>query len=163
MQRMFAGWRMKFVRTAARTKGCLFCSLRRTHDDAAHWILERGPRAFLVLNAYPYNSGHCMVAVNRHVGSMARLTDAERKDVWRLCARAETAIARAYKPEGMNVGLNLGRSSGAGVIGHLHVHLVPRWHGDANFMTVVGETKVLPEDLSDTYARLSAALKKLPR
>jgi ATP adenylyltransferase len=163
MQRMFAGWRMKYVRTAARPKGCLFCALHRKGDDAARWILERGPRAFLVLNAFPYNSGHCMVALNRHAGTMARLTDAERKDVWRLCARAETALAREYKPDGLNVGLNLGHSSGAGVVGHLHVHIVPRWDGDANFMAVVGETKVLPEDLSDTHARLTRALQRMGR
>ncbi len=163
MQRMFAGWRMKFVKNAARVTGCLFCALHKKGDDPARWILTRGPKAFLVLNAFPYNTGHCMVAVNRHVGTMGRLTDAERKDVWRMCARAEAAITKVYRPEGMNVGINLGRSAGAGVIGHLHVHLVPRWHGDANFMTVVGDTKVLPEDLSETYARLSAALQKLPR
>ena len=161
MQRMFAGWRMKFVQSAGHVKGCLFCALHRKGDDPGRWILERGPHAFLVLNAFPYNTGHCMVALNRHVGTMARLTRAERLYVWRLCARAETALARVYRPEGMNVGLNLGRSSGAGVIGHLHVHLVPRWHGDANFMTVIGDTKVLPEDLAVTYTRLSAALKRL--
>jgi ATP adenylyltransferase len=161
MQRMFAGWRMKFVRTATHPRGCLFCALKKPGDDAKRWILERGPYAFLVLNAFPYNTGHCMVALNRHVGTMTRLTRAERLDVWRLCARAETAIGRVYRPEGMNVGLNLGRSSGAGVIGHLHVHLVPRWHGDANFMTVIGDTKVLPEDLDDTYARLARALARM--
>jgi len=158
MERMFAGWRMKFVQSATRMKGCLFCALRKKGDDRARWILERGRNAFLVLNAFPYNSGHCMVAVNRHVGTMTALSAAERADVWRLAARAEQAVARVYKPEGMNVGLNLGRSSGAGVVGHLHVHLVPRWDGDTNFMTVVGETKVLPEDLDVTYARLRQAL-----
>jgi ATP adenylyltransferase len=158
MERMFAGWRMKFVQSAKRVKGCLFCALVKKGDDRARWILERGRHAFLVLNAFPYNSGHCMVAVNRHVGTMSALTAAERADVWRLSARAEQAVARVYKPEGMNVGLNLGHSSGAGVVGHLHVHLVPRWDGDTNFMAVVGETKVLPEDLDVTYARLKKAL-----
>ena len=161
MNRMFAGWRMKYVQAATRMKGCLFCALKKTRDDRARWILERGRHAFLVLNAFPYNSGHCMVAVNRHVGTMSALTAAERADVWRLSARAERAVARVYRPEGMNVGLNLGHSSGAGVIGHLHVHLVPRWEGDTNFMAVVGETKVLPEDLDVTYDRLHGALARL--
>jgi ATP adenylyltransferase len=161
MKRMFAGWRMKYVQAATRVKGCLFCALVKKGDDRARYILERGRHAFLVLNAFPYNSGHCMVAVNRHVGTMSALTAAERADVWRLCARAERAVGSVYRPEGMNVGLNLGRSSGAGVVGHLHVHLVPRWEGDTNFMAVVGETKVLPEDLDATYARLHGALSRL--
>jgi ATP adenylyltransferase len=104
-----------------------------------------------------------MVAVNRHVGTMSGLTAAERADVWRLAARAEQAIGRVYKPEGMNLGINLGRCAGAGVVGHLHVHLVPRWSGDTNFMSVIGDTRVLPEDLADTYARLSGALARSRR
>ena len=113
------------------------------------------------LNAFPYNSGHAMVAVNRHVGTVSGLNEKERADVWRLVSRAERAIGRVYKPEGMNLGINVGHCAGAGVVGHLHVHLVPRWEGDTNFMTVVGETKVLPEDLSVSHARLKQALVKL--
>ncbi len=158
MQRLFAGWRMKYVAHAARVKGCLFCALKRTGDDPKRWILERNRNAFLVLNAFPYTSGHAMVAVKRHVGTMAALTTAERADVWEMVARAEHAIQRVYKPQGMNLGVNLGRCAGAGVLGHLHIHIVPRWEGDTNFMTVLGETRVLPEDLADTYARLARAL-----
>lgn len=166
MERMFAGWRMQFVKSAVRESGkgrCLFCRLRDEKDDARHWILRRGPRAFLVLNAFPYNSGHLMVAVARHAGRMRDLTDAERRDVWELTALAEAALEIAYRPDGMNLGVNQGRAAGAGVEGHLHWHLVPRWIGDTNFMTTVGEAKVLPESLPDTYRRLSAALAKIER
>ena len=163
MQRLFAGWRMKYVRSAARPRGCLFCALGRKGNDPARWILARSRHAFLVLNAFPYNSGHCMVAVQRHVGTMNGLTAPERSEVWAMVARAEQALAREYRPQGMNLGINVGRVAGAGVVGHLHVHIVPRWAGDTNFMSVIGNTKVLPEDLSDTYARLARALKALPR
>lgn len=163
LDRLFAGWRMRFVQAEKRSDACLFCALRKPGDDARRYVLERGSKAYLVLNAFPYNSGHVMVAVNRHAGSVAALTAAERADVWRLLERAERAIGKVYRPEGMNVGINLGRAAGAGVDGHLHVHVVPRWIGDTNFMTAVGETKVLPEDLSASYARLKKALVSLKR
>jgi ATP adenylyltransferase len=161
MQRLFAGWRMKYVASATRVPGCLFCALRKKGDDERRFVLERGRDAFIVLNAFPYNSGHAMVAVNRHVGTVTGLNARERADVWRLVSRAERAIGKVYKPEGMNLGINVGHCAGAGVVGHLHVHLVPRWHGDTNFMTVVGDTKVLPEDLTASYARLKQALGRL--
>jgi ATP adenylyltransferase len=161
MDRIYAPWRLKFVTKALPLKGCLFCGLLKKGDDPSRWILERGRHAFLVLNAFPYTSGHSMVAVNRHKGTAGALTGAERADVWRLVARAERAISKVYKPEGMNLGINVGKCAGAGVVGHLHVHLVPRWFGDTNFMTVVGETRVLPEDLTASYARLSKALARI--
>ena len=161
MQRVFAGWRMKYVASATKVKGCLFCSLLKKGDDAERYVLERAKNAFTVLNAFPYNSGHAMVAVNRHVGTVAGLTPKERDDVWRLVGRAESALTKEYKPEGMNIGINVGRCAGAGVVGHLHVHLVPRWDGDTNFMPVIGETKVLPEDLDATYARMKRALARI--
>ena len=161
MQRVFAGWRMKYVASATKVKGCLFCALLKKGDDAQRYVLERKPNAFTVLNAFPYNSGHAMVAVNRHVGTVAGLKANERADVWELVARIERALEKEYKPEGMNIGINVGRCAGAGVVGHLHVHLVPRWDGDTNFMPTIGETKVLPEDLDATYARLTRALKRI--
>ena len=161
MKRMFAGWRMRYVARAGKPTACLFCALRKTGDDAAHYVLERGRHAFLVLNAFPYNSGHVMVSVGRHVGTIAGLTPAERAEVWRLAARAERAIQRVYRPQGMNLGINVGRCAGAGVDGHLHVHIVPRWNGDTNFMATVAETRVLPEDLATSYARLTTALRAL--
>lgn len=160
MERMFAGWRMAYVKRAAKTRGCLFCRLVKPGDDRERFIVVRRPRAYLVLNSFPYNSGHLMVAVNRHVGSLEGLDARERADVWDLAALGESLLGRVYGPEGLNLGINLGRAAGAGVDGHLHVHLVPRWSGDTNFMVTVGETKVLPEDLDDTYRRLTEALKK---
>jgi ATP adenylyltransferase len=155
---MFAGWRMAYVKHAGKSKGCLFCRLWKPGDDEARLVLARRPHAFLMLNSFPYNSGHMMVAVDRHVGTMAGLSVAERRDVWELCAVGEQLLDKTYHPDGMNIGINLGRTAGAGVHGHLHVHLVPRWSGDTNFMVTVGETKVLPEDLGDSYRRLAAAL-----
>ena len=158
MERVFAGWRMKYVANAAKVKGCLFCALLKKGDDAQRFVLERAGNAFSVLNAFPYNSGHAMIAVNRHVGTVAGLKPKEREDVWTLVARIERALEKAYKPEGMNIGINVGRCAGAGVLGHLHVHVVPRWNGDTIFMPTIGETKVLPEDLDATYVRLRKAL-----
>ena len=163
MERMFAGWRMAYVKRAAKTRGCLFCRLVKSGDDRARGIVVRRPRAFLVLNSFPYNSGHLMVAVNRHVGTLGELDSRERADLWDLAALGESLLGRVYRPQGLNLGINLGRAAGAGVDGHLHVHLVPRWSGDTNFMVTVGETKVLPEDLDDTYRRLTEALKEKRR
>jgi ATP adenylyltransferase len=163
MERMFAGWRMSYVKRAAKTRGCLFCRLKRAGDDRKRGILTRRKHAFLVLNSFPYNSGHVMVAVNRHVGTIEGLDQDERREMWDLCALAERILGDVYRPEGMNLGINLGRAAGAGVDGHLHVHLVPRWIGDTNFMVTAGDTKVLPESLDDTWRRLTGAMKPRPR
>jgi ATP adenylyltransferase len=152
---------MKYVTEAAKKGkpgGCLFCRLRRSGDDAGRLILKRKPNAFLMLNSFPYTSGHLMVAVGRHVGNMGDLSAAERRDLWDLAALGESAVQEVYHPEGLNVGINLGRSAGAGIDGHLHLHIVPRWHGDTNFMTTVGQTRVLPEDLGQSYLRLEKAI-----
>jgi ATP adenylyltransferase len=156
---MFAGWRMSYVTGAERERGCLFCRLRQRGDDRERLVLARRGGAYLMLNAFPYNTGHIMVAVGRHVGSLSALTAAERRDLWELAALGESLLAEVYHPSGMNVGANLGRAAGAGVAGHLHLHLVPRWSGDTNFMAAVADTKVLPEALSETYRRLLEALK----
>lgn len=164
MERMFAGWRMAYVKRAAKGRGCLFCRLQRSGNDRARGILARRKHAFLVLNSFPYNSGHLMVAVNRHVGTIEGLDAAERAEMWDLAALGERILGQVYRPEGLNVGINLGRAAGAGVDGHLHVHVVPRWIGDTNFMVTAGDTKVLPEDLDDTWQRLTDAMKRrVPR
>jgi ATP adenylyltransferase len=154
MQRLFAGWRMKYVASATRVKGCLFCALRKKGDDerasSSSAARTRSPSS----TRFPTTPGHAMVAVNRHVGTVTGLNDSERADVWRLVAAPSARSARSTSRKGMNLGVNVGHCAGAGVVGHLHVHLVPRWEGDTNFMTVVGETKVLPEDLAVSHARL---------
>lgn len=141
-------------------KGCLFCNFAAAapEEDAANFVLQRGRDWFVVINRYPYTTGHIMVVSNRHVEKIADLTADENAEMMKLMARCESAITRAYGPDGINVGANLGRSAGAGIVGHLHMHLVPRWNGDTNFMSTVGETRVVSEDLHDTYNRLFRAL-----
>jgi ATP adenylyltransferase len=121
-------------------------------------VLERGTAFFIVINRYPYTTGHVMVVCMRHVEKVSDLTEREGSEMVHLLAKCEGALSRAYGPDGINVGANLGRSAGAGIVGHLHMHMVPRWHGDTNFMASVGETRVVSEDLNDTYDRLLKAL-----
>lgn len=137
---------------------CIFCDALTSGDDQGNLILRRGPKAFLILNKYPYASGHVMAAVNRHVGALEETASEEIGQVMELVQAALRALGRAYAPEGFNVGLNQGRAAGAGVPKHLHIHVVPRWSGDVNFMPVVSDTRVLPESLDTTYDRLLAAL-----
>jgi ATP adenylyltransferase len=158
LERMWAGWRSRYVSDTAQqppTDDCVFCSLADEPDDAAQ-ILVRDELVFAVLNIYPYTSGHLMVAPLRHEGFLDELTDEEAVAVMAMTRRAITALRGAYEPEGMNVGMNLGRAGGAGVPGHLHVHVLPRWGGDTNFMTSIAETRVMPETLSATRERLLA-------
>ena len=138
--------------------GCIFCDALAAGDDRKNLILRRGPKAFLILNKYPYASGHVMVSLNRHVGALEETAPEELGQAMGLVQAAVRALGRAYAPEGFNVGLNQGRAAGAGVLNHLHIHVVPRWSGDVNFMPLVSDTKVLPETLDTTYGRLLAAL-----
>jgi ATP adenylyltransferase len=142
--------------------GCLFChlALAAADDDRANLVLERGPGWFVVINRYPYTTGHIMVVSRRHMEKLGDFAGDEGAEMMKLLGRCERAIAKAYGPDGINVGANLGRSAGAGIVGHFHMHLVPRWHGDTNFMSSVGETRVVSEDLGDSYERLSRALRE---
>ena len=155
MERIYAPWRMAFVETtgAGGAGGCFLCDAPKRDDDAT-FILYRGTRVFVIMNLFPYNSGHLLVAPYAHGGDFPSLpaeTAAELLHVGQLCVRALDA---EYQPRGHNLGMNLGGVAGAGVADHLHLHVVPRWAGDANFMPIVGATKVLPETLEQTYARL---------
>ena len=134
--------------------GCIFCDLPAEGDDVRAMILARGELAFVIVNSFPYNPGHLMVAPFRHVGAFTSLEAAELADVDALVARSIRALEQEMEPHGYNLGMNLGRVAGAGIPDHVHWHLVPRWNGDTNFMPVVGETRVLPELLEETYARL---------
>jgi ATP adenylyltransferase len=134
--------------------GCIFCDHLEANDDEAANIVYRGPGAFVILNAFPYNTGHLMVAPLRHAADLHELSGDERHELMDLTTEAIEIVRAAMSPEGFNVGVNLGGVAGAGVPGHVHVHVVPRWGGDTNFMPVVGETKVLPEMLADTAAKL---------
>ena len=163
LERLWAGWRMGYIETGMSEAECLFCACAASTEDRRALVLERGRSCFIMLNAYPYTSGHLMVAPARHLATLSALEAAERDELLALLARGERALARAYRPQGFNVGLNLGVPAGAGIPGHLHAHLVPRWTGDSNFMTAVAETRVLPEALDRTYERVSAALASLAR
>ena len=140
---------------------CIFCDASEPSRDAL--ILARGRVSFVILNKYPYNNGHLMVVPNRHAPNLATMNAEEQAELMTLTRHAEMALTEAYAPHGINVGINLGKPAGAGVLDHLHVHLVPRWNGDTNFMTVVGHVRVLPEDLSETAKKLRPIFERLAR
>ena len=145
---LWAPWRLEYVEQADERPGCIFC------EPEDELVLARGSHAFLLLNRFPYSAGHLMAAPFRHVGSFGELTDDEALELHRLAAGAIAALEAEYEPHGHNVGWNLGRSAGAGVVDHVHVHVVPRWTGDTNFMPVLADTKVIPEALAATALRL---------
>ena len=147
--------------TGSKTEtGCVFCSAPRLSDSES-LVVYSGTTCFVVLNLYPYNNGHLMVVPHRHVGTLSELTADELQELALLTQRCEIALTEAYQPHGLNVGINLGKPAGAGVLDHVHVHLVPRWNGDTNFMTVVGEVRVLPEDLQESARRLRPIFDRL--
>ena len=157
MERIWSPWRMAYIQAAkeqGEDGGCIFCDLPAQGDDVRTMILARGELAFVIVNSFPYNPGHLMVAPFRHVGAFTSLEAAELADVDALVARSIRALEQEMEPHGYNLGMNLGRVAGAGIPDHVHWHLVPRWNGDTNFMPVVGQTRVLPELLEETYARL---------
>ena len=158
MNRLWAPWRTAYVGGSEPAAGCVFCGAVGGGDDRRHLVLVRGPASFLILNAYPYTAGHLMVVLNRHVASVEDAAVEELVDAMTLVQTATAALRRAYGPDGFNIGINQGRAAGAGVEGHLHIHVVPRWGGDTNFMPVLGEVRVLPESLDSTYDRLRVAL-----
>jgi ATP adenylyltransferase len=159
LERLWADWRSEYVSAGDgdRDKGCVICNLVNAPDDAEALVLERTTETITVMNLYPYGSGHLMVAPVRHEAAFDDLSDADNVAIARAQVRALRAIRAAYTPDGANVGANLGKAAGAGIPGHLHVHLLPRWSGDTNFMTAVGEVRVLPESLRTGYDKLKAA------
>jgi ATP adenylyltransferase len=149
---------MPYIAGTQRSTGCVFCAARDGSDDRASLVLSRSDHAFLILNAFPYAPGHVMAVLNRHVGALVEADRDELADAMHLAQRAVAALAVEYGAEGFNVGVNQGRVAGAGIADHLHVHVVPRWNGDHNFFSVIGETRVLPEDLATTWGRLRGRL-----
>jgi ATP adenylyltransferase len=162
MEMLWAGWRSDYVRSIDddHQGPCLFCSLPGETDEEA-LILERGEVAYSVLNRFPYSTGHLMVSQYRHAGGLGDIDTVERAEMWSLLDRARAACEAAMRPDGFNLGANLGRAAGAGVPHHLHLHLVPRWAGDTNFMSSISGTRVQPEDLAVTWRRLRDALAAL--
>jgi ATP adenylyltransferase len=158
VDRLWAPWRMPYIMSTVKPNddGCVFCSMLAQMEDERNLILHRGERAFVVLNLFPYNNGHLMVVPLRHTGDYASLSVEEHLELTALLSRAQAALATAMLPHGFNIGMNVGRTSGAGIVDHLHYHIVPRWNGDNNFMAVVADTKVISESLADTWRRLKA-------
>ena len=160
MDYIWTPWRYRYVADASKDSRCIFCDALDAGDDRRVLIVLRGTKNFVILNRYPYTSGHVMVVPYVHV---ANLVDAEPEtlaEMMQIAQRVERALGNTYHPQGYNLGMNLGRAAGAGVTGHLHLHVLPRWAGDANFMTVTGETRVEPEELSITFERLREALER---
>jgi ATP adenylyltransferase len=160
MERLWSPWRHAYVTRGSADEGCVFCDAQ-DHADGRALIVGDGTTCFVILNLYPYNSGHLMIVPRRHVGTLAALHEVELTEMAVLTRRAEIALTEAYQPQGINVGMNLGRPAGAGVLDHLHMHLVPRWTGDTNFMSVVGNIRVLPEELPRTAERLRPIFERL--
>src|SRR6478672_5384471 len=156
MERLWTPWRMQYVSNSGQPSiECLFCELPGQDRDRENLVLRRGRHSFSLLNLYPYNTGHLMVAPYRHTADFANLPPEVGADLLALAQEAVAALSAEYQPDGYNMGMNLGRVAGAGLPDHLHLHIVPRWNGDANFMPLTADTKVLPESLPQTYARLS--------
>jgi len=172
LEHLWAGWRGAYVRAATEAErddaspdeaGCVFCRLAASGEPAAeNGVVWRGESTFAVLNAYPYASGHLLVVPLRHLETLEELDAAESADLWSTVLAAGRAITAAYSPDGMNIGANLGRAAGAGIPRHLHLHVVPRWSGDTNFMTSVAGTRVLPESLADAWAKVHASWPDVP-
>jgi ATP adenylyltransferase len=158
MDYLWTPWRYRYIADAAKDDRCIFCEAIAANEDAKHLIVLRGEKNFVILNRYPYTSGHVMVVPYTHVADLSAADSDALSEMMRLAQRVQTALAKTYNPQGYNLGMNLGRAAGAGITKHLHLHVLPRWSGDANFMTVVGETRVEPEELSTTYDRLRDAL-----
>jgi len=156
MDYLWTPWRYAYVSSVDKTDGCIFCQLLNSGDDRKALIVHRAEFNFVILNAFPYTSGHVMVVPYEHVDRLNLLPEAAANEMMLLTRRLETILTELYHPDGVNLGMNIGKAAGAGVAGHIHMHVLPRWVADANFMTVVGETRVLPESLEDTYRRLKA-------
>jgi ATP adenylyltransferase len=157
MDYLWTPWRYQYISKTGEEAACIFCAAAADDQDEDRLIVHRGEHCYVILNRYPYTNGHVMVVPYLHVPSLQALPDAAAVEMIRLAQRTEGALRAAYRPEGLNMGLNLGKCAGAGIAGHIHMHVLPRWAGDSNFMTTVAETRVLPEDLADTWAKLRAA------
>jgi ATP adenylyltransferase len=157
---IWAPWRVGYV-LGRKEKGCVFCKRLKRKDSVKNLIVYRGPKAFVILNKYPYNSGHAMVVPRRHEAHVEKLSPEEATEFFELTRVTVSVIKKALKPHSLNIGMNLGRSSGAGIPEHLHMHIVPRWHGDSNFMPVIGKTKVISVPLEPVYEAIKKEFDKL--
>ena len=153
MKQIGAPWRIEYIQME-KPEGCILCDKPKEEDDVANYILYRGDKNFTMLNSYPYNPGHLMIAPYRHVASLEELTDEERCEHIEMVSRSVKLLRETFKPAGFNIGMNLGKIAGAGIDDHIHTHIVPRWQGDTNFMPVIADVRVIPEALAETYEKL---------
>ena len=159
MDYLWTPWRYQYLTAGAMRDTCVFCTAGQEADDRQHLVVHRAAHNFVILNRYPYTNGHLMIVPYQHAASMAELPDETLAELMTLVRASEGHLRALYRPDGLNFGINIGSAAGAGIAGHLHLHGLPRWIGDANFMTAIGETRVLPETLETTWERLSAAFR----
>jgi len=161
MDYLWTPWRYHYLTTPQSENECVFCVAGRSSDDRAHLVVHRAVHNFVVLNRYPYTSGHVMILPYSHSASLLELDGETVSEMMQVAQTVEKQLRTLYQPDGLNIGMNIGKSAGAGIAGHLHMHAVPRWTGDSNFMTVIGETRVLPEDLETTWRRFTDAFRNV--
>lgn len=154
MEHIWSPWRYKYITSTGSQPGCVFCNAAKEQADNQNLIVHRGTKNFVILNRFPYTSGHLMVLPYEHESTLHKLDGVTTNEMMDLAKKAEVLLQEEYKPDGFNIGLNLGQAAGAGIAGHVHLHVVPRWSGDANFVSSIGETRILPEELTTTYERL---------
>ena len=148
---LWAPWRITYIQDHSKEEGCFLCNAVQNNVDEKHLVIHRAKECFCILNKYPYNSGHIMIAPNKHKADISDLTDQEMLEIMQVARDMKEYLVKMMKPEGFNLGVNLGKSAGAGLIGHFHFHIVPRWNGDTNFMPVISDIKVIPQSLEDLY------------
>ncbi len=158
MDKLWAPWRIGYILSDKKEDGCVFCNAFKSDNDEDRLVLFRSKHSFIIMNLYPYNAGHLMVVPNRHISSPTELKEEEQLDMFKLTNKCIEILKKVMNPDGFNVGMNLGRSAGAGIDDHIHIHIVPRWNGDTNFMPILADTKVVSESLKETYKKLKGAL-----
>jgi ATP adenylyltransferase len=159
MDYLWTPWRYTYIKSADQTETCVFCQKLAENNDEKALIVHRGVHDFVILNTFPYTSGHVMIVPYEHVDELQKLATHAATEMMALAQRLEGVLRTLYSPDGINMGMNVGKAAGAGVAGHIHMHVLPRWVADSNFMTTIGETRILPEDLATTWARIREALK----
>ena len=158
MDYLWTPWRYAYVSGTEKAAGCVFCEAPKEKDDRKAWIVHRGTYCFVILNTYPYTPGHVMIVPYVHLDELQKLPSEAAQEMMALCQRMETVLRKLYRPDGINLGMNIGKAAGAGIAGHIHMHVLPRWVADANFVSVVGETRVLPETLEVTWGKMREAM-----
>jgi len=161
MEQIWAPWRIEYIQME-KPEGCILCDKPKEKDDTANYILYRGVKNFVIMNSYPYTPGHLMIAPYRHIANLEELTDEELHEHFEIVSRSIKLLRQVFNPGGFNIGINMGKVAGAGIVEHVHTHIVPRWQGDTNFMSVISDARVIPEALAETYKKLKDSLNLEP-